>query len=139
MQEDTYQAPQALSASTLVGDKVKNRRGEVLGKVEEIMIDLHEGRVAYAVLSFGGFMGLGDKLFAVPWEVLEIDTINRQLIMNVEKERLKNAPGFAKEKWPGTGGAERDDLLEQVYEYYGCEPYWQKANGGQEQDEGEES
>ncbi|MCO5381646.1 MAG: PRC-barrel domain-containing protein [Methanosarcina barkeri] len=59
--------PQFLSASTIKGDKVVNRAGEDLGKIEELMIDLEDGRVAYAVLSFGGFLGMGNKLFAIPW------------------------------------------------------------------------
>src|SRR6266545_4609381 len=62
-----------MGASTLTGDSVRNPAGEDLGKIEEIMIDVPTGRVAYAVLSFGGFLGLGDKLFAVPWGNLTLD------------------------------------------------------------------
>ena len=57
-----------LTASTLKGDKVVNHKGEDLGKIEEIMLDLDDGRSGYAVLSFGGFLGMGDKLFAIPWQ-----------------------------------------------------------------------
>ncbi len=63
-----------LSASTLTGDRVRNAAGEDLGKVEEIMLDVPGGRIAYAVLSFGGMLGIGDKLFAVPWSALRLDT-----------------------------------------------------------------
>ncbi len=66
--------PQVLSASTIIGDKVLNPAGEQLGIIKELMIDLDEGNVAYAVLSFGGFLGMGDKLFAIPWEALALDT-----------------------------------------------------------------
>ena len=59
-----------LSASTIEGDSVRNSAGEDLGRIEHIMIDIPTGRVAYAVLSFGGFLGIGNKLFAVPWEAL---------------------------------------------------------------------
>ncbi|MBZ0303832.1 MAG: PRC-barrel domain-containing protein, partial [Anaerolineae bacterium] len=59
-----------LSATTLIGDGVKNSAGEDLGKLTEIMLDVESGRVAYAVLSFGGVLGLGNKLFAIPWEAL---------------------------------------------------------------------
>src|SRR2546426_6110910 len=62
-----------LSASTLAGDSVRNAAGEDLGKIDEIMIDIPSGRVAYAVLSFGGFLGMGDKLFAIPWDALKVD------------------------------------------------------------------
>ena len=64
--------PDFLSASTIKGDKVVNRAGEDLGKIEELMIDLQDGRVAYAVLSFGGFLGMGDKLFAIPWKAFTL-------------------------------------------------------------------
>ena len=74
-----------LAASTLTGDRVHNQAGEDLGKIEEIMIDLPTGRVAYAVLSFGGFMGLGDKLFAVPWSALRIDEGEHEFILNAER------------------------------------------------------
>lgn len=58
------------------------------------MLDMRSGRVSYAVLSFGGFLGMGQKLFAVPWEALELDTSEKRFVLNVEKGRLKDAPGF---------------------------------------------
>jgi sporulation protein YlmC with PRC-barrel domain len=110
-----------LSASTLKGDKVVNLQGESLGDIQEIMIDLERGRVAYAVLSFGGFLGLGDKLFAIPWEALTIDTAEKRIVLNIDKELLKRAPGFDKDHWPNmtdpAWGAE-------LYTYYGYKPYW---------------
>ncbi|MDP3137793.1 MAG: PRC-barrel domain-containing protein, partial [Burkholderiaceae bacterium] len=66
--------PHLMGADTLVGNDVYNKDGEDLGDVKEIMLDMRSGRVSYAVLSFGGFMGMGDKLFAVPWDVLKLDT-----------------------------------------------------------------
>lgn len=93
-------APRFLSSSTLSGDDVKNPQGDSLGDLKDIMIDTQSGKVAYAVLSFGGILGMGDKLFAVPWESLVVDGENKQLILNVSKERLKDAPGFDKDHWP---------------------------------------
>ncbi len=113
--------PEALSATTLIGDGVVNPQGEDLGKVEDIMLDLSSGRVAYAVLSFGGFLGMGDKLFAVPWQAMSIDTNRHVFVLNVDKTKLQNAPGFDKNHWPETGDR---DWLNNVYEYYGFEPYW---------------
>lgn len=113
--------PEVLSAGTLIGDPVRNLQGEDLGKLEEIMIDLDEGRVAYAVLSFGGFLGMGNKLFAIPWEALSVDTENHAVVLNVQKELLENAPGFDKDSWPKTG--DRQWLVD-VYSYYGYDPYW---------------
>jgi len=93
-------APQFMSASTLRGDDVKNPQGETLGDLKDIMIDTVTGKVAYGVLSFGGVLGIGDKYFAVPWNALKVDGNDKCLILNVSKERLKNAPGFDKDHWP---------------------------------------
>jgi sporulation protein YlmC with PRC-barrel domain len=94
------QTPRFLSASTLNGDSVKNHKGESLGDLKDIMIDTTSGKIAYGVLAFGGVLGMGEKLFAVPWEALTIDGENKELVLNVEKERLKDAPGFDKDHWP---------------------------------------
>ena len=89
-----------LSASTLVGDKVKNLEGEDLGKIEEVMIDLQSGRVAYAVVSFGaGFMHSG-KLFAIPWASLTVDQGDKKIFLNASREKLETAEGFDKGNWP---------------------------------------
>src|ERR1700689_5274512 len=83
-----------LSASTLAGDSVRNAAGEDLGNIDEIMIDIPSGRVAYAVLSFGGFLGMGDKLFAVPWSALKVDEDEKCFVLDLNKKTLESAPGF---------------------------------------------
>lgn len=113
--------PLALSAGTLTGDKVVNLNGEDIGKVEEIMIDINTGHVAYVVVSFGGFLGIGDKLFAVPWTALRVDTDNKCFVMDAHKDLLKNAPGFDKNNWPETPNGQ---WYHDVYKYYEQEPYW---------------
>ncbi len=125
----TYQSvtepqPEVMSATTLIGDRVRNMSGEDLGKLEEIMIDMEEGRVAYAVLSFGGVLGMGNKLFAVPWDALSVDTEQHKVVLNVDRSTLENAPGFDKDNWPGTEGG--NQWLVDVYDYYGYEPYWDR-------------
>lgn len=92
--------PAFMSASTLTGDDVYNLQDEKLGDVKDIMLDMRTGKVAYAVLSFGGFLGMGEKLFAVPWAALKLDTDNKRFTLNADKERLENAPGFDKDSWP---------------------------------------
>jgi sporulation protein YlmC with PRC-barrel domain len=92
--------PALMGADTLLGNDVYNERGENLGAIKEFMIDMASGRIAYAVLSFGGFLGMGDRLFAVPWQALKLDTANKRFSLNVVKEKLKNAPGFDKDHWP---------------------------------------
>ena len=113
--------PRVLSASTLVGDAVRNQAGENLGKVEELMMDLENGRVSYAVLSFGGFLGMGNKLFAIPWDAFTLDTDEHAFVLNVPKERLENAPGFDKDNWPDF--ADRT-WGQTIHSYYGTRPYW---------------
>jgi hypothetical protein len=85
---------------SIIGSKVLNVEGEDLGKIEEIIIDSRDSRVAYAILSFGGFLGMGDKHFAIPWQALTLDPSERTAILMIDKDRLKNAPGFDKDKWP---------------------------------------
>lgn len=92
--------PALMGANTLLGNDVYNLDGEDLGDIKEFMIDMATGRVAYAVLSFGGVLGLGDKLFAVPWAALTLDTATKRFTLNTPKSVLKDAPGFDKSHWP---------------------------------------
>ncbi|MHB0856826.1 MAG: PRC-barrel domain-containing protein [Anaerolineae bacterium] len=91
-----------LSASTLIGDRVRNSEGEDLGKIEDIMLNVESGCIDYAVLSFGGVAGIGDKLFAVPWDRLSIRPDEKKFVLDVNKETLRTAPGFDKDNWPDT-------------------------------------
>ena len=116
-----------LSASTIKGDKVVNRAGEELGKIEELMIDLEDGRVAYAVLSFGGFLGMGNKLFAIPWKALTLRVHEHAFLLDIPKETLEKAEGFDKDNWPTTNR----EWLSSMYSYYGYQPYWQVEVPGQ--------
>src|SRR5712671_6340391 len=114
-----------LAASTLAGDGVRNPAGEDLGKVDEIMIDIPTGRVAYAVVSFGGFLRMGNKLFAIPWSVLKLDEDEKEFILDVDKSVLENAPGFDKDNWPDMADS---TFRTQLYNYYKAEPYWQEED-----------
>lgn len=111
-----------LSATTLIGDEINNREGETVGSLKDIMIDLETGHVAYAVMSCGGFLGMGDRLFAVPWNSLEVDADNHALVFDVDKERLEKAPGFDKDDWPDMGDR---TWGEKVHQFYGSRPYWE--------------
>ena len=113
-----------LSASTLTGDRVRNTAGEDLGKLEEIMLDVSSGRVAYAVLSFGGFLGVGNKLFAVPWHKLALDEREHEFILDVDKSTLDNAPGFDKDNWPDMNDPTWES---QILSHYGRGPDWGSA------------
>ncbi len=120
MQHETKR--RVLSADTLQGTSVRNRAGEDLGEIKALMVDLETGRVAYAVLSFGGFLGMGDKLFAMPWQALQVSQENEEVLLDVPRETLENAPGFDKDQWPDFAETEYGVL---VYEHYGYDPYWE--------------
>src|SRR5436190_9309669 len=92
--------PEIMAAATLTGETVNSTNGDDLGKIEAIMLDVRSGRIAYAVLSFGGFLGFGSKLFAIPWNALTLDAKEERFVLNVTKEKLENAEGFDKDNWP---------------------------------------
>ncbi len=120
-----------MSASSLTGDRVRNSAGEDLGKVEEIMVDVPTGRIAYAVLSFGGFLGMGNKLFAIPWQALTLDEAEHEFVLNVDKQTLENAPGFDKDNWPDMADPTWGG---QIFSHYGYEPYWNPGSRADERD-----
>jgi sporulation protein YlmC with PRC-barrel domain len=110
--------PEIMSAETLVGDDVYNHKNEKVGDIKQIMLDMRSGKVGYAVLAFGGFLGMGEKLFAVPWDALTLDTKNRRFVLNVDKERLKEAPGFDKDHWPNMADQSWE---KKIRAYYGTQ------------------
>ena len=91
-----------LSASSILKTNVTNHLGEDLGDIKDLMIDTSSGQVEYAVLSFGGFLGMGDKYFAVPMDALDVDTSSEEFKLHADKEDLKDAPGFDKDNWPNS-------------------------------------
>lgn len=108
-------------ADDLIGKKVVNASNEDLGKLEDIVVDANSGRILYGVLSFGGFMGVGDKLFAIPWQSLALNSDAKAFTLNVEKDRLKSAQGFDKKQWPNFAD---EKWTTTTYEYYSQVPYW---------------
>ncbi len=111
--------PGLMGADTLMGNDVYNRKDEDLGDVKEILLDMRTGRISYAVLSFGGFLGMGEKLFAVPWSALTLDTNNKRFVLDVDKKRLESAPGFDKDKWPDMADQK---WAAEIHKYYGTRP-----------------
>lgn len=116
--------PYVMAASTLDGDKVMSSDGDDIGKIKEIMLDVYTGRIAYAVLSSGGFLGIGDKLLAIPWNALTLDTDRKCFLLSVSSETVKNAPGFDKDHWPTMADA---TWASQLHDYYGSSPYWDSS------------
>lgn len=114
--------PRLMTASTLTGDKVVNRNDETLGTIDEIMLDVIRGRIAYAVMASGGFMGIAEKLFAIPWSALTLDTERKCFILDASKETFENAPGFDKDHWPDAPDMQWHS---QVHQHYSTRPYWE--------------
>lgn len=114
-------AGRILSSSSLTGDTVVDAAGEKLGTIDELMIDTDRGSVAYAVLSVGGLFGMGDKLFAIPWSALRVDTTEKQLVLNIKKAQLEKAEGFDKDHWPDFAD---HSWGTKVHSHYGIKPSW---------------
>jgi len=104
-----------LTASTIIGDKVYNGQSESMGSIKDLMLNLDEGKIEYVVVEFGGFLGIGEKYFAVAFQALTVDTARHAFILHQRREVLENAPGFDKNHWPETNSHE----MEGVYRYWG--------------------
>jgi len=112
-----------LGATSLVGSHVRNQTGDDLGRVEQIMLDLTSGHIGYAVISVGGFLGIGVKMVAVPWSAFAIEEVEQgpRLILDVDRKTLEDAPGFDKDNWPDM----TDPAFEQeIHKHYGQTPRW---------------
>ncbi|MDR5833565.1 PRC-barrel domain-containing protein [Caballeronia sp. LZ034LL] len=113
--------PDVMAASTLDGNSVISSDGHDVGSLKDIMLDVSNGHIAYAVLSSGGFLGIGNKLLAIPWSALTLDTDNRCFRLDATAEQVRNSPGFDKDAWPSMA----DHVwASTVHQHYGREPYW---------------
>jgi sporulation protein YlmC with PRC-barrel domain len=108
--------PELMGADTLIGDHVHNLENEHLGEIKEIMLDMRTGKIAYAVMSTGGVFTIGEKLFAVPWSALTLDTVNHRFTLNLSKGRFDDAPGFDSDRWPDMADLQ---WANQLHTYYG--------------------
>lgn len=104
-----------LSAATVTGDEVRNLQDETLGKIQDIMLDMVEGKIVYAVLASGGILGMGGQLFAIPWKALRLDKQNHRFMLDVDVDRLKSAPGFDKDQWPDMADPTWHSAVESYY------------------------
>ncbi len=107
-----------LASSTITGQNVYNMEEENIGNIKDLMIDPIDAKVAYAVLSFGGFLDIGSKYFAIPLEALQFSDKDDTIKLDVNKETLENAPSFDKDNWPMTADSE---FMDSVYRHYGYE------------------
>jgi sporulation protein YlmC with PRC-barrel domain len=114
-------------ARMVIGNNVVNADYEEIGKIEDLALDASAGRIAYAVLSFGGFLGMGDKYFAVPWNAFSFNLPMSRVVLNVEKKLLEKAPGFDKDNWPNMADATWGTG---IHKHYGLTPYWEEDHSG---------
>jgi sporulation protein YlmC with PRC-barrel domain len=107
---------QRLSATSIISDKILDAQGEEVGRIDNLMVNIRTGQVEYAVVEFGSFLGIGGKLFAIPFGQLQLDAEKKVFILSRDKEYLKNSPGFDKTHWPDTND---HSYFENVGMYYG--------------------
>jgi sporulation protein YlmC with PRC-barrel domain len=105
-----------LKASEMIGMKVEDTEGKGLGDIRDLVIDPEDGSVQYAVLEFGGFAGMGEKYFAVPWEALQLNQEDKKIALDVSKKDLKDAPGFDKDHWPDLSQEQQQIAIYEFYE-----------------------
>lgn len=113
--------PQIMSADTLEGNDVYNNADEKLGTIEHIMLDVSHGSIAYAVLARGGVLGIGEKLHAIPWGALTLDTDRKCFMLDIDKTQLKESDGFDKDHWPTFADTV---WATDLHTRYGRKPYW---------------
>ena len=104
-----------LAASSVIQDEIENPEGEHLGRIKDLMLDMQKGQIEYVVIEFGGFMGFGEKLFAIPFKALKLSPAKRVFILNRDKKYFEKAPGFDKNHWPETNAH-----LNEVDNYWGA-------------------
>jgi hypothetical protein len=111
-----------ISSDKVEGTAVYNREGEKLGSINSVMIDKVSGQVAYAVMSFGGFLGMGDRYHPLPWHVLTYDTGQGGYVVDLDPTMLEGAPTYGTSDtpdWSDRGWGQ------QLHDYYGARPYWE--------------
>jgi sporulation protein YlmC with PRC-barrel domain len=114
-------APRLLAISALKGSRVGNFAGEDLGKVDDLVIDIASGRLGYVIVAQGGFLGIGDKLFAVPWELFTVRAADHEFLLDVEREMLLDAPSFERSHWPDMSD---DAWASAIHSHFAQKPYW---------------
>jgi hypothetical protein len=124
LEDTTDTSGHLIAARRVQGATVYNTALEKLGSVEDVMIDKGTGRIAYAVLSFGGFLGIGDRFYPLPWEKLSYDAELGGYVVDIDRDVLEGAPSYTDEattEWNDKAWG-RD-----VYAYYGVHPFWDIA------------
>jgi hypothetical protein len=110
-----------------------NEKGQDMGQVQTFVVDMLTGRNAFVVVAFGGMLGISDKWFAMPWEIMAWSQENKKFIIDMPKNVLETAPGMTKNKWMEEINS---DWLAKCYLHYGLAPYWDSSLSAEEQKKG---
>jgi sporulation protein YlmC with PRC-barrel domain len=119
---DTRETSDLISSEKVEGTAVMNKNGEKIGSIESVMIEKRSGKVAYAVMSFGGFLGIGDQHHPVPWSSLAYDTNVGGYVIDADRGRLEAAPAYKGSDMPDWSDRQWG---QRVHQYYGVRPYWE--------------
>jgi sporulation protein YlmC with PRC-barrel domain len=119
------QATRFIPTSRLKRYDVINKQGQDMGQVQTFVVDMVVGRIAFVVVSFEGFLGISDKWFALPWEMMSWSTDNKKFILDMSKETLEKAPGMDKNNWPDNIDF---PMVVRTYNHFGVAPYWDSTN-----------
>lgn len=112
----------AIRAKKVIGTNVKDKQGRKIGEIEDVVLDKQSNNIMFAVVSFGGFLGMGEKYHPLPWSTLDYDENDNGYIVDVTEDQLRAAPaGSIDELTRNDGSAYRD----RTYQYYKADPYWQ--------------
>ena len=117
----TKEANSLISAGAVQGTAVYNSAHESLGSIYDVMIDKRSGNVAYAIMSFGGFLGMGERYHPLPWSLLKYDPEKGGYVVNLDRRQLEGAPSYPPGMDPGWGNRDYETKL---HDYYGVGPYW---------------
>jgi sporulation protein YlmC with PRC-barrel domain len=121
LEDTTNPSGHLIAAKQVQGTTVYDTAMEKLGSVEDVIIDKATGRIAYAILSFGGFLGIGDRYYPLPWEKLAYNTEIGGYVVDIDRDVLEGAPSYADE---ATAGWDDEAWARGVYTYYGVHPFW---------------
>lgn len=117
---DVHESHDLIASDKVVGTNVYDRAGKHIGSVERLILEKRGGRVSYAVLSFGGFLGIGHDHYPLPWSKLDYDESLNGFRVDITKEQVEGAPRYGRDEeydWSANNGR-------RVYDYYGVSPYW---------------
>lgn len=111
----------AIRASRVIGTSIYNTEGTSIGSIEDVMLDKTSNGIMFAVIGFGGFLGMGEKYHAVPWSTLDYDPDQGGYVVPFTKDQLKAAPAYSIDELTGSDG---ETARNASFDYYKVEPYW---------------